>query len=118
MNNFFGLNGKTITKLNVDDVTTIETSDGKRYQLSHSQDCCESVRHEKTIGEIENVLNSPITLAEEDNSDPKWATDYGYNESHTWSGYFLETVNGRVELWFLGESNGYYSESMGFSEIN
>jgi hypothetical protein len=114
--NFFSLKGKTITRLEIGDNTYIDTSDGCKYLITHFQDCCESVGHYRTIGDIENVLNFPITLAEDDRTDdPEWYKDETpYREGYTWSAYFLETEKGRVEIWFYGTSNGYYSESMSF----
>jgi hypothetical protein len=108
--NFFELKGQTIIDIVVGDATYITTNTGK-YQIYHLQDCCESVSHYKTIGNVEDIIDSPITLAEDDYGDPDWY-DGTYYDSHTWTSFFLETVKGRVELWFLGESNGYYSETM------
>lgn len=112
------LRDKTITDIkNDNDDLTIVCSDGKEYSYYHSQDCCEHVRQIKIIGEIQDILDCPITLAEDDNpSDPEWYKE-GYYDSHTWSVLILESEHGRVEFWYLGESNGYYGESMSFEEI-
>lgn len=137
--NFFELKNQIITNINVGDATSFETAPspafpkGRKYTISHYQDCCEQVRLTNVIingknhfiegndsyvmfDEVQNILhNTPITLAETDNSEPKFAENRAYDDSHTWSAFFFETKLGRVELWFLGESNGYYSESMGFN---
>ena len=113
---FHSLIGQTITELSTGDDTHITTNTGK-YIIFHSQDCCERVGLEKVIGNIDDVLNSPITLAEEDSQDPDWYTEKFW-ESHTWSAFYLETEKGRVELWFLGQSNGYYGESMTFAKAD
>lgn len=107
---------KSITKNRIDNF--IIKTETKKYVLFHGQDCCEYVRLEKEFGNLDLVLNSPIILAEEDNPfDPDWYKDYG-DSSHTWSKYRLETINGYYEMWFLGESNGYYAEDMRFEELN
>lgn len=110
---FFELIGKTIISL---DETNIETSDGAKYYFYHEQDCCETVDLYKIKGNIDDILNSPVTLAEEDGAAPEcWKPEYV--ESYTFSNYFLETVKGRLEIYFLGESNGYYGESMNFYKV-
>lgn len=126
--NFFELKGKTITKLEIGydsvDITTLTDKIENKYSLRHNQDCCESVSLYKVIGSVTDILDSPITLAEEDthDNDPAWYKDTVKNErdwreSFTWSVFVLETVQGRVEFWFLGESNGYYSETVTFHKL-
>jgi len=117
--NFFELIGKIITKI-TNEGDSIETSDGKRYRLIHHQDCCESVQHERTIGNPQDLIGHVITLAEDDTSgtDPSWYTsDSNYRDSYTWSIFILQAQDIRVEFYYLGESNGYYGETMSFEEI-
>jgi len=114
-NDFFTLKGQIVRKiqaLNGDSLSIL--TDKYEYNLYHAQDCCEYVRIVKIIGDIDNILNEEIIFAEEDGGakDPDWATDYNYDDSHTWTKFVLATKNANVEFWFLGESNGYYSESI------
>jgi len=114
-NGFFTLKGQIVRKiqaLNGDSLSIL--TDKYEYNLYHAQDCCEYVRLVKVIGDIDNILNEEIIFAEEDGGakDPDWATDYNYDDSHTWTKFVLATKNANVEFWFLGESNGYYSESI------
>jgi len=114
-NDFFTLKGQIVRKiqaLNGDSLSIL--TDKYEYNLYHAQDCCEFVRLAKIIGDIDNILNEEIIFAEEDGgaNDPDWATDYNYDDSHTWTKFVLATKNANVEFWFLGESNGYYSESI------
>jgi hypothetical protein len=90
--------------------------------MYHSQDCCEGVYLEDVAGELHDLLNSPITLAEEvtnRNENPEGMDESftSYAESFTWTFYKLATVNGYVTLRWYGESNGYYSESVDFQLI-
>lgn len=120
-NDFFTLKGQTIRKIfnlkdkDKDKYDTFQiVTDKYKYNLYHEQSCCEWVRLVKVIGDIDNILNEEIIFAEEDAgaNDPDWYADHEYDDSHTWTKFVLETKNGNVEFWFLGESNGYYTESI------
>jgi (p)ppGpp synthase/HD superfamily hydrolase len=90
--------------------------DGTEYLMYHSQECCENVSIEEIIGNIEDLIGSPIIMAEEStNSDnPKEHSD----ESFTWTFYKFSTVKGYVTIRWYGESNGYYSESVDFKKLS
>jgi len=64
-------------------------------------------------------VGSPLTLAEEStsNTNPGDYTPSRYQESFTWTFYRFATIKGYVDIRWLGESNGYYSESVGFVEM-
>ena len=116
MASFDALLGKTITKINkIDDRLVFYTDDGYRYEMVHDQDCCENVYIEDVCGDLDDLVGSPITLAEEstNSENPK---DPGYDESFTWTFYKLATVKGYVDIRWYGSSNGYYSESVSFYE--
>lgn len=113
--------GKVLTSIDVDnsqDEILFKTKDGDTYKMYHEQNCCESVNIDDISGDLDDLLNSPITLAEEvtnqDDVGPK--DDYAY--SYTWTFYKLATVKGYVNIKWYGESNGYYSESVDFEKIN
>jgi hypothetical protein len=86
-------------------------SEGRFY---HSQDCCETVSIEDVTGDWNDLLNSPLLVAEErtSNNPPEGATAYG---SDTWTFYTFRGIRGSVDVRWHGSSNGYYSESVDFS---
>lgn len=92
-----------------------ELSDGRKFKMWHSQDCCEHVRLEDIEGDISDLINTPIIQAtEETNSEEPHVTE---NDSFTWTFYRFATIKGFVVLRWLGTSNGYYSESVCFEQM-
>ena len=101
-----------------DDEIVFTLKNGKRYRMYHSQDCCESVAIDDIAGDLKDLVGPPITKAEESTSDTNPpGVDKGYQDSFTWTFYHLATVNGYVTIRWYGESNGYYSESVDFVEM-
>ncbi len=104
-----------------------ETSEGDIYKMYHSQDCCEQVNIDDIVGDLDDLIGSPITMAEESTSNDAKTTVYdeGTNnewsytdESATWTFYRLATIKGYVNIKWYGSSNGYYSESVDFIKID
>jgi hypothetical protein len=120
---FSDLLGQTITAIEVSEDKeriTFATKEGRVYYMYHEQDCCESVYVEDIIGELEDLIDSPILQAEEvtnENETPEGLKNPSeYVDSYTWTFYKLATIKGYVTIRWLGESNGYYSESVDFRE--
>lgn len=117
------LKGKVLTGIvgleNGSDRATFTTSEGEQFVMYHSQDCCESVAIEDVIGDVNDLIDSPILEAEEVHSadDPEDQKGRDYYDSHTWTFYKLGTIKGHVTVRWLGESNGYYSEGVDFEKI-
>lgn len=114
--NWFELRGQTIRAITqLDDDQLIVRTDAAEFVVQHEQECCESVAITHKIGDPTALVGHTVTLAEEDNPDsppPGWDPNHSYNASHTWSVFILEAGGHRVEFWWLGESNGYYSETV------
>lgn len=97
---------------NLADERLVFTSDkGWKFTFFHSQDCCEDVSIEDVIGDLNDLAGSPLLQAEEVSSEnePK---PQNCNDSHTWTFYKFASIKGSVTVRWLGQSNGYYSESV------
>lgn len=98
-----------------DNVMRFLRADGSGFVFLHYDDCCESVGIEDICGDVADLVGSPLVLAEECSNEPD---PYVYGEgSHTWTFYRFATVKGTVTVRWLGESNGYYSESVDIERI-
>ena len=122
MERFEDLKGKILSEIkNKDDELIFTLNTGEKYRLYHEQDCCESVYIEEIIGDLEDLVNTPILLAEEVVHEPD-TTPKGvepkevYDDSFLWTFYKLVTISGAVTIRWLGQSNGYYSESVNFAK--
>jgi hypothetical protein len=78
--------------------------------FAHQQDCCETVRINDIVGDLQDLVGEPLLVAEE----VKGATepDEEHYESYSYTFYKFATRKGYVDVRWLGESNGYYSESV------
>lgn len=113
---FSELKGKVLSSIVNDDndSLTFTTEDGEKFLLYHIQDCCEHVRIEDIEGDFKDLLGSPILIAEEVSGE---TGPYEGSESYLWTFYKLATIQGSVTIRWLGESNGYYSESVDFRRV-
>jgi hypothetical protein len=115
--NFETLEGQVLSEISGGEQHSEEiiftTVNGGKYKMYHQQDCCESVDVEEIIGDLDDLIGTPILLAEEV-SETGGYEDFG---SSTWTFYKLSTIKGHVTIRWLGVSNGYYSESVSFVEL-
>lgn len=112
--------GKTLTDVKVGEYTvTLYTDELETYEMFHMQDCCEHVYVEDVYGDINDLVGSPITMAEEATSrENPLGVKMEYQESFTWTFYKFATAKGYVTIRWYGESNGYYSEAVTFKKIS
>lgn len=128
--------GKTLKSVTrTEDEIVFVTESDEQYKLYHEQDCCEGVIIDDICGDLEDLVGSPILLAEEVSNDQfvkefedsfNIKSDWGMvnangnsaPESCTWTFYKFATLKGYVDIRWYGESNGYYSESVSFCKSN
>lgn len=109
---FEDLQGKTL--LSVESaghcsMLTFLTDDGWKYVQQHHQDCCEQVTIESIDGDLDDLVGTPILMAEEITQKDPDASEYGVGN---WTFYKLATVKGYVTIRWYGSSNGYYSTAV------
>lgn len=117
--------GKTLASVvrgvgNDDDEIVFVTIDGETYKLYHFQDCCEHVAIEDIAGDLQDLVGSPILMAEEASNSEETPPpdDSSEVESYTWTFYKFATIKGYVTIRWFGSSNGYYSESVDFARTD
>lgn len=115
---FETLLGLTVTKIDGcsdgSEEVRIETVEGRAFRMYHYQDCCETVYLHDVAGDPQDLIGSPLLMAECASND---AGTEEVSESGTWTFYKFATVKGSVTLRWLGSSNGYYSERVDFEEL-
>lgn len=114
--------GKTLATCKVGNNSVLFTTEcGRQFEMTHIQDCCESVTVDGVIGDIDNIIGSPIISALEEISNNKpedyEAGEYSSEGSETWTKFTIKTEKGSAQIMWFGTSNGYYSESVDFYEI-
>lgn len=120
--NISELKGKIITKIDKidDDELIFHCQTGEVYKMYHEQQCCELVTIEDITGDLEDLIGSPVLVAEELSNDDYVPDDpqfYG-GESYAWTFCKIATIKGYVDIRWFGTSNGYYSEYANFILLN
>lgn len=115
---FDDLIGKTfaaVTVTNGNEEMRFLLPDGTGWRFYYEYECCASCSIVDIVGNLADIVGLPIVVAEEISSgDAKPPEDA---ESYTWTFYRFATVKGTVTVRWLGESNGYYSESVTFEKF-
>lgn len=93
------------------DEVIFEFEDGNTIVMLHEQDCCEHVELHDICGDEGDLVGGTIIEFRE-STNTEDTTGIDYPESFTWTFYNISTTKGYVNMRWLGESNGYYSESV------
>jgi hypothetical protein len=121
------LNGLVVSFIDVidnagdDDKIVITTECGRKFIFTHYQDCCENVRIYDSKGDLHTLVGKKLEsvevaiLEEEDPDDV--VIDDAWREHFTWTTITFNTTDETVISRWIGESNGYYSESVDFEEL-
>jgi len=106
--------GKVFTRVSggVGSGELVFENDTERFVFFHYQDCCECVDINDIVGDLEDLVGEPLLIAEEVEGSVPADFEDEYTESYTFTFYKFATRKGYVDVRWLGESNGYYSESV------
>jgi hypothetical protein len=89
--------------------------DGRAFKFHYEPDCCATCYIEDVCGDLADLVGSPLVEAVHVSNYTREAPPNA--DSYTWTFYRFSTVKGTVTVRWLGESNGYYSESVSFDEV-
>ncbi len=90
--------------------------DGRRFRLYQNDDNAK-VWVEDIVGSFNDLIGSPIILAEERSNTLGGTDTLADPFSQTWTFYEIATLHGSVTIRWCGEGNGYYSERVDFAEL-
>jgi hypothetical protein len=107
-----------VSCVSTEDTIVFTDTVGNQHEFYHTQECCESVTIEDICGDLDDLVGSPILVAEAytSNRSPEGQYDLSIPESgcETWTFYTYRTTKGTVTVRWYGNSNGYYSESVDY----
>ena len=115
---FSDLVGEVLDSVDIDkgeNQILLTTRSGRRFMVYHEQDCCEKVQIVDQDGNFDNLIGKPIIEARD------FAVDTGESESdydsQTTTTLVFRVDDQTVISRWIGDSNGYYSESVDIAEL-
>lgn len=110
-----GIIGKTITNITGlckdSESVCIYFSDESKIEFQHDQNCCESVYLADFETDIDRIKGSKVIEAYESTNE------FVSGDSETWTFYHINTTAYSLFMRWMGESNGYYSESVDIKDF-
>lgn len=106
--------GKTFQKVTQEDHFGDELvfeNENEKFIFYHEQNCCEHVNIEDITGDLSDLENTPILVAEEREGNLPMKEGF-WEEAYQWTFYEFRTIKGSVTVRWYGTSNGYYSTSV------
>lgn len=99
-----------------DESITFVTTEGTEFVMYYEADCCAQCSINDVSGDLQDLVGSPLLIAECVTSDEgAILSESGYEpDSFTWTFYKFATAKGHVTVRWYGTSNGYYSETATF----
>lgn len=112
---FNNMLGQVMTDVSAPDDMIFMAESGKVFRFTHFQDCCESVGIEDITGDLQDLVGSPLLIAEEVDNISGFHPDDS-DDCATWTFYKFATNKGSITVRWYGTSNGYYSTSVSYVE--
>jgi hypothetical protein len=116
------MKGQTFDKVYITDDKSkmIFENDEFIFTFYHEDDCCECVQVEDVVGDLNDLVGKPLDIVEVARHEDTMPEGMGLekpDDSFTWTFYKFATIKGWVDVRWLGESNGYYSEDVDFKGV-
>jgi hypothetical protein len=92
----------------------LTTRSGRKFLVYHEQDCCEKVQIVGQDGSFDKLIGKPIVEARDIAVD---TTEEGIDDSQTTTTLVFRVDDQTVISRWVGDSNGYYSESVDIAEL-
>ena len=113
---FSDLVGEVLDTVDIDreeNQILLTTRSGRKFVVYHEQDCCETVAISGQDGSFDKLIGKPIVEARD------IAVDTGDDEieSQTTTTLVFRVDDQTVISRWVGDSNGYYSESVDIAEL-
>jgi len=109
--------GEVLTSIDIDEreqKILLTTASGRLVMIHHYQECCESVEICGTDGAWRTLVGKPIESVSVDEVDCDHEDDA---DSRTRTNIAFRVDGATVISRWVGDSNGYYSESVDIKEV-
>ena len=114
---FSDLVGEVLDAVDIDreeNQILLTTRSGRKFLVYHEQDCCEKVQIVGQDGSFDKLIGKPIVEARDIAVD---TTEEGIDDSQTTTTLVFRVDDQTVISRWVGDSNGYYSESVDIAEL-
>lgn len=111
--------GEVLTHIDVSESNEeirLTTQSGRIILIYHDQDCCESVKIEDTEGDWHSLIGK-VLIETKKEEYPQGDPPPEYPDSWTRTVLKFRVDDATVISRWIGESNGYYSESVDIEDI-
>ena len=114
---FSALVGEVLDSVDIDreeNQILLTTRSGRRFVVYHEQDCCETVAISGQDGSFDKLIGKPIVEARDIAVD---TSEEAIDSSQTTTILVFRVDDQTVISRWVGDSNGYYSESVDIAEL-
>jgi hypothetical protein len=108
--------GEVLDAVDIDrekDQILLTTRSGRQFLIHHEQKCCETVEISGQDGSFDKLIGKPIVEARDNAVD----TSEEAADSQTTTTLVFRVDDHAVISRWVGDSNGYYSESVDIAEL-
>jgi hypothetical protein len=114
---FSDLVGEVLDAVDIDreeNQILLTTRSGRKFLVYHEQDCCETVAISGQDGSFDKLIGKPLIEARDFAVD---TGEEGIDDSQTTTTLVFRVDDQTVISRWVGDSNGYYSESVDIAEL-